>query len=380
MIKLSNLDSQAGASATALNPTSPAGVSVATAPKPAEGASPSILNLLTVVPSGPLVPAAPVACPDAPTLIDAKPLPAPAQPRKIRRNGRVACLPRIQRDMVNHMLWNAVPYKNIVAALDEAGFTVTERNISNWATGGYLEWRLEQEHVLENRLDQDHLLDFLRRDDAPELPEVGLQAAATRLSQLFLQKLAHSDDPESHLDSYSKLIDILCRLNREIAVTQKQRDDSRRTLGREYDPALVREEDRIAAIENERYYSDPPSDSALPRPSVPPALPPIPTDHLMAEEAREARNAAKIERLKQSTAMLQAFKSSLIPASKQRQNPPAPASKQLPAAPTPVPPAPAPLALPPPVTAVPPVAAEDPQPSASPLIQQSSTPAAEAAR
>ena|SRR5260221_6607170 len=35
--------------------------------------------------------------------------------RKIRRNGRIASLPRLQRDMVNHMLWNAVPYKNIVA-------------------------------------------------------------------------------------------------------------------------------------------------------------------------------------------------------------------------------------------------------------------------
>src|ERR1051325_3168953 len=156
-------------------------------------------------------------------------------PRKIRRNGRVACLPKLQRDMVNHMLWNAVPSKTIVAALADDYFAVTERNISNWATGGYLEWSLEQEAVLQNRLGQDHLLDFLRRDDAPELPEVGLQAAATRLSQVLLQKLARADDPEAHLDNYSKLVAPLCRLNREIASTQKQRDDSRRTLGREYD-------------------------------------------------------------------------------------------------------------------------------------------------
>ena len=39
----------------------------------------------------------------------------PETRRKIRRNGRIASLPRIQRDMVNRMLWNAVPYKNIVA-------------------------------------------------------------------------------------------------------------------------------------------------------------------------------------------------------------------------------------------------------------------------
>src|SRR5690349_6021957 len=33
----------------------------------------------------------------------------PAPPRKIRRNGRVACLPKVQRYMVNRMLWNGVP-------------------------------------------------------------------------------------------------------------------------------------------------------------------------------------------------------------------------------------------------------------------------------
>src|SRR5438552_4569262 len=49
--------------------------------------------------------------------------------RTTRRKGRIACLPKVQRDMVNHMLWHAAPYKNIVAALDEAGFTVTERNV-----------------------------------------------------------------------------------------------------------------------------------------------------------------------------------------------------------------------------------------------------------
>ncbi len=34
-----------------------------------------------------------------------------AQRRKYRRHGRVASLPKLQRDMVNRMLWNGVPYK-----------------------------------------------------------------------------------------------------------------------------------------------------------------------------------------------------------------------------------------------------------------------------
>jgi hypothetical protein len=232
------------------------------------------------------------------TVIDANPLAASsgelsplAHPRKIRRNGRIACLPRVYRDMVNRMLWNAVPYKNIVAALGDQGYKVTERNVSSWATGGYLEWRLEQEAVLQNGLDQDHLVSFLRRDDAAELPEVGLQAAATRLSQVLLQKLAHADDPEAHLDGFSRMIDLLCRLNREIATTQQRRDNSRRALGPGYDPSHVKETDKLSALETERFYSDPPDGSKLLKPAEPPFLPPDPTDIFLAEQIHEKKEA-----------------------------------------------------------------------------------------
>ncbi|MEY2427290.1 MAG: hypothetical protein QOJ40_175 [Verrucomicrobiota bacterium] len=228
-------------------------------------------------------------------------------PRKTRRKGRIAALPRLQREMVNRMLWNSVPYKNIIGALGEAGYTATERNVSNWATGGHIEWRIEQEAVLQNRLDQDHMLDFLRRDDAPEIPEVGLQAAATRLSQVLLQKLGRADDPEANLDNYSRMVDLLCRLNREIASSQKQRDDAQRSLGAEYDPARVKEADQIEALENERFYSDPPPDSRLQKPSEPPALPPIPTGTIMFRQAEEERHEAKLENMKHVNAMMKAM-------------------------------------------------------------------------
>src|SRR2546428_7161958 len=196
-------------------------------------------------------------------VIDTKPLPATVQHHKARRTGRIACLPKIPRDMVNRMLSNGVPYKNIVAALDEGGFPVTERNISSWATGGHLERRFEQDLVLQNRLDQDQLVDHLRRDDASELPEVGLQAAATRISQILVQKTACAADVEANIGTFSEMVDVLCRLNREIAIMQKQRDDSRRTLGPAYAAARVKNEDQLAAIEFERFYSNPPADSTL---------------------------------------------------------------------------------------------------------------------
>jgi hypothetical protein len=239
-------------------------------------------------------------------LLQTRPLESPAHPRKIRRNGRIASLPKIPRDMVNRMLWNSVPYKNIVAALDELGYTATERNVSNWATGGYLEWSLAQEHVLQNRTNQDHLLDFLRRDDAPELGEVGLQAAATRLSQVLLQKLATADDPEAQLDNYSRLVDLLCRLNREIAATQKNRDDSRRTLGRHFDPVLVKDVDEISALRHERSYSNPGPDFGLPKPPIPAAVPPDPTGHFLAQTAREEEHRQRMDWLKRTPPILAA--------------------------------------------------------------------------
>src|SRR6266853_929650 len=228
------------------------------------------------------------------TVIDTKPLPATVQSHTARRTGRVACLPKIQRDMVNRMLSNGVPYKNIVAALDEEGFTVTERNISSWATGGHLEWRFEHDLVLQNRLDQDQLVDHLRRDDASELPEVGLQAAATRISQILVQKTACAQDVESNLGTFSQMVDVLCRLNREIGILQKQRDDSRRTLGRSHDPARIQDAEQRSAISNERYYSDPPPDSKLAKPAVPPALPPIATSTILAEADQEAADRKKV--------------------------------------------------------------------------------------
>lgn len=44
----------------------------------------------------------------------------------------------------------------------------------------------------------------------------------------------------SHPDKYSKLIDTQCRLAREIQALQKSRDDDARSLGRQYDPELLK--------------------------------------------------------------------------------------------------------------------------------------------
>jgi hypothetical protein len=168
-----------------------------------------------------------------------------AEPKaKLRtRHGKIARLPYLERDMVNRMLRNNIPYSQIVGALAEYGIRVTARNVSNWKTrGGYREWCAEQDRALEARLLQDNLIEYLRKNDATELSEVGLQLVATHLSQFFVkpeirQQLA--TDPEKH----TRTIAILCRLAGQIHQLQKYRDEAAKSLGREHNPERIKRED-----------------------------------------------------------------------------------------------------------------------------------------
>ena len=111
--------------------------------------------------------------PDSP-LPSAEPPPAPtALPRKSGRNGKIARLPYLARDMVNRMLRNNIPYSQIVAALALHKILVTARNVSNWKThGGFQEWCREQDRALEAPLLQDNLIEFLpRNSDLPMTPD-----------------------------------------------------------------------------------------------------------------------------------------------------------------------------------------------------------------
>jgi len=63
----------------------------------------------------------------------------------------------------------------------------------------------------------------------------------------------------------------------------------------------------VAAIDMERFYSDPPADSKLAKPSVRPSLPPIPTATFMADQAREEKEEALAIRRKKNIELFKAF-------------------------------------------------------------------------
>src|SRR6516165_7400573 len=135
---------------------------------------------------------------------------------KRRRNGKVASLPKPQRDLVNHMLEDGAAYKEIVAALAQLGHSVSARNISNWYQGGHQDWLLHQERLAANRIREEAVLDILTNDTAIDLPAAGLQIAATHLCQLLLAAHPENADPESGLNNYIRVANALCRITRQL--------------------------------------------------------------------------------------------------------------------------------------------------------------------
>jgi hypothetical protein len=139
------------------------------------------------------------------------------------RNGKIARLPKLERDMVNKLLHNHVPYSKIVWALTERNITVNERNVSNWRTrGGYKEWCAEQENQLRLSHLQDHLTDYLRKNDAQQLPEVGLQVASTQLTSLLMNPQTAAPflaDP----NKFARIVDALDKCSVRLKELQKDR-------------------------------------------------------------------------------------------------------------------------------------------------------------
>jgi len=171
--------------------------------------------------------------------------------------------------MVNRMLRNNVPYPKILDALEEHGIRVTQRNISNWKTrGGYKEWCLEQDRALETRLLQDNLLEHLRKNDAGQLPEVGLQLAASHLSQFFAKPETQKQlaaDPEK----FSSTIAILCRLARQLLSLQKYRDDTAKELGSKYNPERIKREEEQEIETTRQVYSAAKLGETIDEPDIP---------------------------------------------------------------------------------------------------------------
>src|SRR5579864_4503472 len=114
-----------------------------------------------------------------------------------RRNGKIAHLPKEQRDTINHMLDDGATYETISAKFAEQGISLNLVNIHGWFHGGYQDYLQACDRRQQIRDTQDRLLDLARNSDAPALSFVGLQLAVTQLAQQL-----YEISPESHKQSF----------------------------------------------------------------------------------------------------------------------------------------------------------------------------------
>ncbi len=230
------------------------------------------------VPSAPVPQSAPSPLP----VLSPELLPLLRAGKPHTRNGKIARLPKLEREMVNRMLQNNVSQEKIVAALEERGFFVTQRNVSNWKThGGYKEWSAQQEGALELRTFQDNLVEFLRRQDAADVPEAGLQAAATAISAGFVRPQI-LQDLMANPDKYEHALNLLCRINKQIQNAQASRDAAAKSLGRRFNPERLKrlEEEQVEQLRESYSYTIAPNSVNDPgvqnKNYLPKELPPAP--------------------------------------------------------------------------------------------------------
>jgi hypothetical protein len=101
---------------------------------------------------------------------------------KRRRVGKVAGLPLEWRDWVSQQIHAEVPYREIMAALAEVGFTAFNKdNLKNWKKGGYGDWLLKQQDAVEIEARRTFATQLVREKEG-QIEEVAMMVGASQLS------------------------------------------------------------------------------------------------------------------------------------------------------------------------------------------------------
>src|SRR3954469_17834059 len=80
----------------------------------------------------------------------------------LRRNGKIARLPKVTRDMINRMIDDGLPTRVIIDELGEAGQGLNAQNITNWKQGGYQDHLKTQERIERIRIQTETAIDLLK--------------------------------------------------------------------------------------------------------------------------------------------------------------------------------------------------------------------------
>ncbi len=155
------------------------------------------------------------------------PLP-PTDPSQPRRNGKIAHLPKEQRDLINHLFDDGATYETVRDKLAEQGILLNLQNLSDWYHGGYQDELQARERRVLLRESREHLLELAAKDDSPTLTFVGLQVAVTQLAQQLAELApgSHKQSFQTNTDHYLRMLNTLARISKAILAVQAYQDEA----------------------------------------------------------------------------------------------------------------------------------------------------------
>ena len=191
---------------------------------------------------------APVTSSPEPATCNLQPATGAAPPRRLK--GKIAALPKAQRDAINKLLLDGSTYVAVIDRMAEQGISLNPENVSNWYQTGFQDHLAHLERLDYQRAKYEAANDLLQNIDVSKLPEAGLQTAAAQIYDL-LDRFAPAgiaDTIADEPDKYIRIVNSLSRLTREALAIQKYTDARARAALRELDPKRKLDESETRAI------------------------------------------------------------------------------------------------------------------------------------
>jgi hypothetical protein len=150
------------------------------------------------------------------------------------RNGKIAHLPGLVRDQLNQRLENGeesptlLPWLNALPKVQEClkdsfnSVPINKQNLSEWRLGGFREWQMREELILQARRLSESAEEMENHLDTPLLPGALAGALAARYAAL-LNSWDGEPDPK-----FEEKLRLLRGLNRDIALLQKTMQQANR--------------------------------------------------------------------------------------------------------------------------------------------------------
>jgi hypothetical protein len=165
---------------------------------------------------------------DGPSAAAAPLDPCLGRPGKRRRVGKVAQLPPEDIEWINQQLLDEELLGDILETLALRGHGhITQQNLTNWKSGGYVEWLADQQARRERHARLDAVCSLVSQARG-RLDEAALMLASSQLLDIIsacdvgLLKNQFSDDAQGYL----KLIQAITRLNKARQGSSKNRNTS----------------------------------------------------------------------------------------------------------------------------------------------------------